>query len=163
MSWGTTILYALAVLVAYELVRSVVVGRITRWMRRGAAQFVRQHRVRLESARFIDRLWMRERLAQDPEVEAAILEATRRTGEPIPLLRDRVDAYVEEIAPYFSMSTYYQFGAAIAKRFVNFCFEMVVDDQGFVAQAKKVPPDAVRVYVIFWAPLSPARGEGLGE
>jgi glycerol-3-phosphate O-acyltransferase len=124
------------------------VGRIRKGLRAGAVAFVRRHRVRLESARFIDRVWMRERLAWDPEVEAALVAAARRTNEPIPLLRERVDAYVEEIAPYFSLSTYYQFGQAIAKAFVTFCFEMVVDHAGFERQARAVPEGAVRVYVI---------------
>jgi glycerol-3-phosphate O-acyltransferase len=134
--------------VGYELVRLVIVGLVRRWMRAGAVRFIRQNRVRLDAARFIDRLWMRERLAWDPHIEAAILETARRTGQTVPALRDRVDAYVDEIAPYFSMATYYQFATVFAKRFVNFCFELVVDHEGFERQAKSVPKDAVRVYVI---------------
>lgn len=113
--WGRVILYAFGALVAYEFIRFLVVARIRRWMRAEATRFVRQHRVRLESARFIDRVWMRERLAWDPQVERAILDASDTTNQPIPLLREKVDRYVEEIAPYFSLATYYQFGAAIAR------------------------------------------------
>jgi glycerol-3-phosphate O-acyltransferase len=148
MTITLTLGWLLVGLAAYELVRFLIVGTIKRWLRAGAIQFVRQHRVRLESARFIDRLWLRERLAWDPQIEQAILDAARRTGEPIPVLRHKVDRWVEEIAPYFSISTYYQFGAAVAKRFVNFCFEMVVDHEGFERQSRAVPEGAVRVYVI---------------
>ncbi len=135
-------------LVGYELVRLAVVGFAKKLIRRGAIQFLREHRVRLESARFIDRVWMRERLAWDPEIEAAILDAARETGEPIPSLRQRVDEYVEEIAPYFSISSYYQLGGNLAKVVINFCFELVVDHGGFDRQAKRVPPGAIRIYVI---------------
>lgn len=132
----------------YELARALLVGQVRRAMRLGAIRFVRQHRVQLELARFVDRVWMRERLASDRQVEAAILDANQRTGKPIPKLREQVDAYVDEIAPYFSISTYYQLGAGIARRFVGFCFEMVVDEAAFERQSLKVPEGAVRVYVI---------------
>lgn len=138
----------LAGLFVYEAVRAVVVRRARRLAHSGAVRFVRQHRIQLESARFIDRVWIREALAQDPAIDRAVLDAHQRTGEPLLLLRDRVDSYVEEIAPYFSISAYYRFGAAVAKRVIDFLFEVVVDPGAFRAQAERVPKDAVRVYVI---------------
>ena len=58
-----TVGIAAGAIAAYELVRLVVVERLRRRLRNGAIQFVRRHHVKLESARFIDRLWLRERLA----------------------------------------------------------------------------------------------------
>lgn len=126
----------------------MIVWQVKRRMRARAIAFVRRHKVRLESARFIDRVWMRERLAWDPTIEEAVVRTARRTGEPIRAIRDKVDAYVDEIAPYFSIAAYYRFGAAIARRFVAFCYELVVDTRAFERQASQVPPNAVRVYVI---------------
>jgi glycerol-3-phosphate O-acyltransferase len=102
----------------------------------------------MESARFIDRVWIRERLAQDPAIEAAMLEAAHSPNTTPGEVRRKVDGYVDEIAPFFSMSAYYRFGATIARRVVDFCFEMVVEPGGFERQMTDVPPDAVRVYVI---------------
>ncbi|MCO4743537.1 MAG: 1-acyl-sn-glycerol-3-phosphate acyltransferase [Proteobacteria bacterium] len=109
---------------------------------------MRRHRVKLESARFIDQVWMRERLAQDSAIEEAVLAAHRETGEALPVLRERVDAYAEEIAPFFSMSAYYRIGAALARRIVDFAYELVLDADAFHEQSKDVPENAIRVYVI---------------
>ncbi len=146
--WAEYLLWGLCAISGYELVRYLIVSYTRRRLSDGAASFVRRHNVRLESARFIDRIWMREKLAQDPAIEEAIAAEARRSGDSVYLLRRKADAYLEEIAPYFSMSAYYRFGAAMAKLFVNFCFELVVDNDEFDRQAAKVPEDAVRVYVI---------------
>ncbi|MCB9692608.1 MAG: 1-acyl-sn-glycerol-3-phosphate acyltransferase [Alphaproteobacteria bacterium] len=138
----------LGIWLAYEVVRHFVVRWLRRRFQESAADFVRRHRIQMESARFIDRIWIRERLAQDPTIEAAVVEATRKSDLTLREVRRKVDTYVEEIAPFFSMSAYYRFGATIARRMVDFAFEMVVEPGGFERQARDVPPEAVRVYVI---------------
>jgi glycerol-3-phosphate O-acyltransferase len=138
----------IALWAAYELIRFVFVRWARRRIQEGAARFVRRHRIQMESARFIDRVWIRERLAQDPAIEAAVVEATRNSDRTLSEVRAQVDVYVEEIAPYFSMSAYYRFGNGIAKRFVDFCFETLVEPGGFERQMVDVPENAVRVYVI---------------
>ena len=138
----------LAIWIVYEILRYLVVRRLKRRWNAQAARFVREHSIQLESARFIDRVWIREALAQDARIDKVVADVASETGESPKLLRERVDAYVEEIAPYFSMSAYYRFGAAIAKRFLDFCFEVDVTQGAFDAQAAKVPEGAVRVYVI---------------
>jgi len=102
----------------------------------------------MESARFIDRVWIRERLAQDEAIEEGILHSTRNGGGSLREVRATVDEYVEEIAPYFSMGAYYRFGAGIARKIVDFCFEMVVDEGGYERQMESVPDGAIRVYII---------------
>ncbi len=143
-----TIGVVLAVWCGYELVRGFVVRRARRVLRDGAIAFVRRHRIRLESASFIDRIWIREALAQDADIEEAIARLARSTEETPEELRRRVDAYVDEIAPFFSLSAYYRFGASLGRRVVDFCFELVFEPAAFERQLKAVPPGAVRVYVI---------------
>ena len=113
----------LATLAIYELGRFLLLGRLRALFRRRAVRFVREHRVQLESARFIDRVWMREKLALDPAIDRAVFEASRRDDEPAALVRQRVDAYVDEIAPYFSMASYYSWAQIVAKRVVGFLFD----------------------------------------
>ena len=148
MEWTLTALQIVLVLAAYELVRFVVVRRFQAALRAGAVQFVRRHRIRLESARFIDRVWIREALAQDPRIETVLARLARETDRSLVELRGKVDAYVEEIAPFFSLAAYYRLGSVVARRIIDFLFELVVERGGFEAQVAQVPTDAVRVYVI---------------
>ena len=145
MGWPTRLLL---LWLGYEAVRYVVVRAVRRRLQASASRFVRQHRIQLESARFIDRVWIRERLAQDPTIEEAVVRATRKSDRTLREVRRQVDAYVEEIAPFFSMSAYYRFGASVARRLLDFMFEMVVEPGGFERQVEQAPAGAVRVYVI---------------
>jgi len=138
----------LVLVIAYEVIRFVVVGRVRRGLSDRAVSFVRQHRIKLESARFIDRVWIRERLAADPFIDEAVASVARSEGVPGWRLRQRVDEYVHEIAPYFSVTAYWWFGKAVAARVVQFCFELVVDRDAFDAQAQGAREGAIRVYII---------------
>ena len=135
-------------LVAYEGLRFVVLRSARARWRQSAVDFVRQHRIQLESARFIDRVWIREVLAQDPRIEQAIADCAEQTGRSHRDLREQADAYLEEIAPFFNLAAYYRFGAALGRWFLSFCFELVVEPGGFERQLKEVPEGAVRVYVM---------------
>jgi glycerol-3-phosphate O-acyltransferase len=128
--------------------RSVVVRRVKETWRSSAIRFVRQHRIQLESASFIDRVWVREALAQDPSIEQAIADLAQQGRDSVRELRQRADAYAEEIAPFFSISAYYRFGASMGRRFLEFLFELVVEPGGFERQLERVPEGAVRVYVM---------------
>jgi glycerol-3-phosphate O-acyltransferase len=141
------VVIVLVTIMVYEIARQLVIRKIARAWRKRAERFVREHRIRLESARFIDRVWMREALALDARIDTVVRELTS-SNLTVPELRRRVDTYVDEIAPYFSLSLYYELGGPIARAFVNFCFELVTEPDAFIAQANKAPPDAVRVYVI---------------
>ncbi|MCA9490523.1 MAG: 1-acyl-sn-glycerol-3-phosphate acyltransferase [Myxococcales bacterium] len=145
LGWIVAIVAGLAV---YELLRAQVLRLVGDRFRAQAVGFVRRHRIQLESARFIDRVWIREALAQDPRIEQAIAACAKLGERSVRQLRHQVDAYVEEIAPFFSLSAYYRLGPLLAKRVVDFCFELVVEPGAFDAQLAKVPRDAVRVYVI---------------
>lgn len=144
----TLLLKIVGGLALYELARLFVVRRVRVAAGRSAAAFVRRHRIRLESARFIDRVWIREALAQDPRIESSVATIAREGGRTVRELRAQVDAYVEEIAPFFSLAAYYRLGPLLAKRVVNFCFELVFPVGGFDAQLAKVPDNVIRVYVI---------------
>ena len=132
----------------YEAVRRAVLGAVQRRMQGGALRFVRRHQVRLDSARFIDRLWLRERLMQDPVVEEALVEAARQRGVPEADLRAKVAGWVQEIVPAFSLAAYYRFGAAVARTAVDLVFELAFDRARFEQQRARVPDGAVVVYVM---------------
>lgn len=146
MTW--ILLRLAAVWVVYEVLRFFLVRGIRNRWQAGAERFVRRHKIQMESARFIDRVWVRERLAQDATIEEKVVTISRETGRTLTALRRQVDTYVDEIAPVFSMSAYYRFGTSVAKRIIDFMFEVVVPEGGFERQMEGVPAEAVRVYVI---------------
>lgn len=148
MTFVTTAIAVVAAVLAYELVRAWVLRRIAGGVHARAVRFVREHRIQLESARFVDRVWIREALAQDPRIESAVARIAAAGERSVRELRRTVDEYVEEIAPFFSLSVYYRIGPLLARTVVNFCFELVVEPGAFDAQLAKVPPQAVRVYVV---------------
>jgi glycerol-3-phosphate O-acyltransferase len=125
----------------------VVIASTRRAARRSVFTFLRNNQLRLEAARFIQPVWVRQRLAMDPQVDEAVLAAQETTGEPLALLRDRVDRYTEEICPYFSITAYYRLGATLARWFVDFTFELVVDPADAKRQVADVPDGALRVYL----------------
>ena len=143
--WFLTIL---ATVVGYELVRWAIVRRVRGRLRAGALSYVRRHRVELESARFIDRIWLRETLLMDPEVDQVVLERTRDDGVSIRQMRHRVGMYVDEIAPAFSITAYYRVGRLVAGSIVRFAYEVIFDAKRFRRVMDQVPKDARVVFVM---------------
>jgi glycerol-3-phosphate O-acyltransferase len=109
---------------------------------------VRQHRVQLESARFIDRLWLREALLRDPAVDAAAARAASEQQTPLMELRQRIEAWVDEMVPAFSITAYYRLGGGLARVAVNLCYELVFDAASYERADRQVPTGAIRVFVI---------------
>jgi len=145
LGWTLALLGTIA---GYELVRQAVVRRVRQRLRDGAVAFVRRHNVRLESARFIDRLWLREALLVDPAIRLAMVEVAQADGIPLAAVRMRVEHYVDEIAPAFSITAYYRVAAVLSRLVVEFAYEVVFDRSEVEAAVAAVPEGAVPVYVI---------------
>ncbi len=140
--------WLLAAIVVYELVRAVAVRWLSKRFRRSALEYVRQHRLRLDSARFLSRVWIRQSLLMDPEIEAAMVVSARARGTSIQVVRLQVEEYLDEMVPAFSVAAYYRFGAALARVAIEFAYEVVFDPRGYAAAMAKIPPGAVPVFVI---------------
>jgi glycerol-3-phosphate O-acyltransferase len=117
-------------------------------MRKGALRFVRRHRVALESARFIDRVWLREALLMDDEVDQVVVEAAQSNKLPLREIRQRVAEYVDEIAPAFSITAYYRIGRVVAGGIVKFAYEVIFDHHRFRHQMARVPKGARVVFIM---------------
>lgn len=145
LGWTLTVLGGL---VGYEVLRFAVVRRVRVRLRDGAVAFVRRYNVRLESARFIDRLWLREALLVDGEVDRAMVRAAAVEDIPLAAVRLRVEQYVDEIAPAFSITAHYRVAAVVSKALATFAYEVVFDRREVDAAVTAVPEGAVAVYVI---------------
>src|SRR5438105_1942472 len=98
---------------AWELARYAVFGAIARILRARVRAFVEQHRVQVDVFKFSGRQMVKEELLNDLEVQEGILVAARG-GETPEHARARIEEYIDEIAPRFSLTAYFQFGYRVA-------------------------------------------------
>ncbi len=138
---------ALAALVVYEILRWRLQGALRRRWQRSIGGFLKRHGVQLEHFRFIDRLWVRQTLMQDPELDAFAAEYAARRGVSMGEVRVQIEEYLDEIVPYFNLFSYYKLGASVARRATNFCYELVFDSEGLARSRAAIPAGAVTVYV----------------
>ncbi len=147
MEFGIQIGGALLALGLYEILRFLAVRALKRRWQRSIGDFLRRHRVQLEHFRFIDRIWVRETLLQDPALDRAAVERAATTGESLYEIRARMEVWLDEIVPYFNLFSYYKVGATAARGAVRFCYELVFDEAALARARAAIPPGAVTVYV----------------
>lgn len=132
---------------AWELARWVTLRALKARWQRSVGGFLRRHGVQLEQFRFIDRVWVRQALLQDPELDRAAAERAAQEGVPMLVVRQRVEGWLDEIVPYFNLFSYYKLGAAVARAAVRVCYELVFDASALEQARAAVPAGAVTVYV----------------
>ncbi len=132
---------------AYEAGRYTAFRALKRRWQRSIGDFLRRHDVRLEQFRFIDRVWVRQTLLQDPEIDRLAADRAASSGETLYEVRARIEAWLDEIVPYFNLFSYYKVGAAAARAAVRVCYEPVFDDAALARARAAIPPGTVTVYV----------------
>ncbi len=147
MSLATDLGTLLGALGAYELARFTAMRTLQRRWQRSIGDFLRRHHVQLEHFRFIDRVWVRQTLLQDPELDRLAAERAAATGETIGEVRARIEGWLDEIVPFFNLFSYYKLGAAMARAAVRVCYELVFDDAALAHARAAIPPGTVTVYV----------------
>jgi glycerol-3-phosphate O-acyltransferase len=120
---------------------------VNRWLRRRAIRTIHEFRTRLARYQLQQRRHTHEALQQDPVVNAAIAEHARTAGLPEAEVRQRVDDYIAEIVPHFSVLSYYRIGYNLAKIFVNLLYKVSVDYQD-EPSLERIPKDDVVVYLM---------------
>ena len=116
-------------------------------LRRAARRALHDFRTRLAHYHLLDRRLVKETLARDPAVAAAVAVHARTTGLPEAVVRRRVAAYVDEIVPYLNVLSYYKIGYNLAKLLLNLLYKVSVDYQDEAALAR-VPKQDVVVYLM---------------
>ncbi len=141
-------LYVVLGILGYEVVRYLVVRAVRSRLRRSAWDFVERHRVRIDPFKFGGRLLIRHELANDLEIEQAMLQAVRERGLTLEQARDLVQEWIDEMAPRFSLATYIKIGTRVAAAALKTAFNPVVDHENLHKVETGLPADAVRVYMI---------------
>lgn len=141
-------LAVLSAILGYELLRYIVVGAVRARIRRSAWRFIERNRVRIDPFKFGGRILIRHELANDIEIQQAMLQAARERGVEFGAVRTLVEEWIDEMAPRFSLATYYKFGYAVARLALRVAYAPLVDAESLKRAEAKLPDDAVRIYVI---------------
>ncbi len=147
---ATTILAwtaALVVLLAfYEVLRALAIRGFQGRLRRSVDRAIREKGVRLDRFKFTQKFLIRDEILNDVDVNEAILERAAAASRRVDDVREEVEGYIDEIVPVFSLVSYYQLGAQIARVFMNWLYEVVVPPLGD-RRGKQAGHGAALVYV----------------
>ena len=137
------VLIALAVVLPlYELLRWQVVRRVREALQRRARRYAEQHRVRVDVFKFGGKQLVREELLNDRAVVRAMMAAVD-AGERPTDVRDRVEEYIDEIVPAFSLAAYFELGMRLARGAIRAVYRPLV-----VAPPPALPAGATAVFLI---------------
>jgi glycerol-3-phosphate O-acyltransferase len=142
-----TLLTIVLTIAGWELVRWAAWRTLRERWQRSIGEWMRTHDVRLEHFRFVDRMWVRQTLLQDPVLDGAAAESAAQAGVTIGMVRARMEQWLDEIVPVFNVFSYYKLGGVAATAAVHFCYELVFDQAGLERARRAVPTGAVTVYV----------------
>ena len=118
---------AAAAILAYEVIRSFVKRRLKRRFEKDLQAFLQTPDLYSQHFKFTNKFVIKQQLLSDPEINQKILEFATRERKSALEVRQKVDAYIEEIVPNFNMLSYYKLGYGVARGFVHSLYDPVVD------------------------------------
>lgn len=137
--------FAIALLALVAVVAAVALAR--RWLRGMGRQTVLRFRARLDRYKLVKRAAVRAELLRDPVVLEAIVAHAADRGLPRDLVANRVEAYIDEIIPFFNVLSYYKVGYNLARLFTRLFYKVSVVYQDEQALSR-IPRRDVVVYVM---------------
>ena len=137
-----TLAIAAAAVALYELLRHAVLARTRASLRKRVRAYAEQHGVRVDLFKFGGKLLVREELLNDLHVVGAMMEAVRK-GERATEVRERVEEYIDEIVPAFSLTAYFAFGMRLARGAIRAVYTPLV-----VQRPTALPEGATAVFLI---------------
>jgi glycerol-3-phosphate O-acyltransferase len=117
------------------------------YARRSGRRALLQFRARVDRFKLASRKSVRERLLNDPVIADAVRAHAASTAGSEPAAWKRVDAYVQEIVPFFNVVAYYRIGYRFSERVLNLFYKVSVEHEDDTA-LERIPRDSVLVYLI---------------
>ena len=136
------LLAAFAALAAWELFRYAALTAAKERLRKRTQRFAEAHGVRVDLFKFGGKQLVREELFNDLAVQRAMLAAAQ-AGELAEDVRRRVEEYIDEIVPAFSLSAYFEVGLKLAAAAVRSAYRPII-----VKRPPDLPRDATAVFLI---------------
>jgi glycerol-3-phosphate O-acyltransferase len=144
--WQWLPVVALALL-AYELVRLLVVHGLRRRQERRVDAFLREHRIPTDPFRHTHRVVVKEMVLSDPGLARAIAERAEAEGRDFAQVQSQVRAWLDEIVPQFNLLAYYRVGYRLARILAYAVYNVRLDQDSLAAAMAQVPPNASVVLV----------------
>ncbi len=141
------ILVAIGILLAYEIIRALILTKIRDKLYRSVKEYIEEYHVRIDRFKLIHKLVVKHELLNNGEIHAAILDHAREKDISIREVQDLVEEYIDEIVPVFNLLSYYKIGYVIANSLLNMIYEVVIDHEN-ADKLKKIPHDSVVVFVM---------------
>src|SRR5216684_8382718 len=126
----------------YEIVRHLALRGLREHLQKRARGYAEQHGVRVDLFKFGGKLLVREELLND-RVLVQAMNAAADKGERPEDVRERVEEYIDEIVPAFSLTAYYQFGMKLARAAILAVYKPLI-----VRPAPSLPENATAVFLI---------------
>ena len=145
--WLQVAAVALAAVLAYELLRSLVAAWWRRRQERRVDSFLHDHRIPTDPFRHTHRVVVKEMVLSDPGLVAAMAERARKEGRPFAEVQAKVREWLDEIVPQFNLLAYYRVGYRLARVFAYALYNVRLDKASLDAAMAKVPANAAVVLV----------------
>jgi glycerol-3-phosphate O-acyltransferase len=126
----------------YELLRWQLLRRARAALLRKARTYASRHAVRVDLFKFGGKQLVREELLNDRAVLRA-MAAAADAGERPTEVRERVEQYIDEIVPAFSLTAYFEFGMRLARAAIGAVYRPVI-----VTPPPRLAENATAVFLI---------------
>ena len=126
----------------YELLRWQLLRRARAALLRNARTYASRHGVRVDLFKFGGKQLVREELLNDRALLRA-MAAAAEAGERPTDVRERVEQYIDEIVPAFSLTAYFELGMRLARAAIGAVYRPVI-----VTPPPRLPENATAVFLI---------------
>jgi glycerol-3-phosphate O-acyltransferase len=122
---------------------------LTVWWRASgiALRAVHRSRSRVDRFKLTKKAIIRETLLADDVIAAAVKEHAAETSMDEAAVWQRVEAYIDEIVPFFNILTYYKIGLVVSKALLGFFYKVSAEYAG-TESSDALPRDAIVIYLM---------------
>jgi glycerol-3-phosphate O-acyltransferase len=114
---------------------------------RAALRALHRSRSRIDRFKLTKKAFIRETLLADDGIAAAVKEHAAEHSVDEAAAWRRVDAYIDEIVPFFNILTYYKIGLVVSRVLLNFFYKVSAEYAGRESN-DTLPRDAIVVYLM---------------
>lgn len=131
--------------VAFFIAGSAVAIFIQQRASRIAVRAVHRSGARIDRFKLTRKPFIRETLLADPAIADAVKEHATEQNVTEAQTWQRVEAYIDEIVPFFNILTYYKFGLVVSRMLLNFFYKVSAE---YAGKATQLPKDSVVIYLM---------------